>query len=66
VVLPNENEKDLEDIPKDVTEVMTVRLVKEMDEVLKIALVDSGEFSRPRGEKSEDQDKNVPTSIQTQ
>jgi ATP-dependent Lon protease len=68
VILPNENEKDLEDIPKDVTEVMTVRLVREMDEVLKIALVDSGEFSRlpARGEKSEEQDKNVPTSIQTQ
>ncbi|MFZ5788435.1 MAG: endopeptidase La [Acidobacteriota bacterium] len=38
VILPVENEKDLEDIPEDVRSVMTFRLVKEMDEVVAIAL----------------------------
>jgi len=38
VVLPTENEKDLEDIPEDVRKEMQFHLVKEMDEVVAIAL----------------------------
>jgi ATP-dependent Lon protease len=38
VILPKENEKDLQDIPPDVLEVMSVNLVETMDEVLQIAL----------------------------
>jgi ATP-dependent Lon protease len=38
VILPAENEKDLEDIPEDVRTVMQFHLVKEMDEVIPIAL----------------------------
>jgi ATP-dependent Lon protease len=38
VVLPKENEKDLQDLPKDVLEDMSVNLVETMDEVLQIAL----------------------------
>ncbi len=38
VVLPAENEKDLEDIPEDVRSAMHYHLVKEMDEVITIAL----------------------------
>ena len=38
VVLPVENEKDLEDIPEDVRSAMTFHLVKDMDEVVALAL----------------------------
>ena len=38
VILPAENEKDLEDIPEDVRTVMQFHLVKEMDEVIPLAL----------------------------
>jgi ATP-dependent Lon protease len=38
VVLPKENEKDLQDIPPDILEVLSVTLVETMDEVLQIAL----------------------------
>ncbi len=40
IVLPRENEKDLEDIPKDVAEKMRFVLVTEMQEVLAVALTD--------------------------
>jgi ATP-dependent Lon protease len=39
IILPRENEKDLADIPQNVLEAMTVELVENVDEVLKIALV---------------------------
>ena len=38
VILPKENEKDLQDIPQDILDVMSVNLVETMDEVLEIAL----------------------------
>ncbi len=38
VILPRENEKDLEDIPGDVSEAMEFHLVESMDEVVAIAL----------------------------
>ncbi len=38
VILPKENEKDLVDIPKEVQEVVAVKFVNTMDEVLAIAL----------------------------
>jgi ATP-dependent Lon protease len=38
VVLPKENEKDLEEIPEEVLEVLDIHLVESMDEVLAIAL----------------------------
>jgi ATP-dependent Lon protease len=37
VILPRENEKDLEDIPEDVSEAMEFHLVESMDEVVAIA-----------------------------
>ena len=39
ILLPDENEKDLEDILEDVREEMTFHFVKHMDEVLVHALV---------------------------
>jgi ATP-dependent Lon protease len=38
VVLPAENEKDLDDIPKEVRDAMEFHLVDNMDEVIKVAL----------------------------
>jgi ATP-dependent Lon protease len=38
VLLPKENEKDLQDLPKDILDDMRVTLVETMDEVLQIAL----------------------------
>jgi ATP-dependent Lon protease len=38
VILPKENEKDLQDLPQDILEVLSVNLVETMDEVLEIAL----------------------------
>jgi len=39
VILPQENKKDLEDIPKSVRKDLTFSLVNHMDEVIKLALV---------------------------
>jgi ATP-dependent Lon protease len=38
VILPRENEKDLEEIPQEVRDVLEVHLVESMDEVLRLAL----------------------------
>jgi len=38
VILPAENERDLEDIPADVREKMEFHLVESMDEVVSVAL----------------------------
>ena len=38
LVIPSENEKDLEDIPAEIRDVLTVHLVDSMDEVLTFAL----------------------------
>ena len=39
IVLPKDNEKDIEDIPETVREKMEFKPVESMDEVLKIALL---------------------------
>jgi len=38
IIVPKDNEKDLADIPKSVMDVLEIHLVREMGEVLKIAL----------------------------
>ena len=49
LILPHDNEKDLEDIPGEVRDVLQVHLVEWMDEVLPIALL--GELAwQPRNE----------------
>jgi ATP-dependent Lon protease len=49
LILPHDNEKDLEDIPAEVRDVLQVHLVEWMDEVLPIALL--GELAwQPRNE----------------
>jgi ATP-dependent Lon protease len=38
IILPKENEKDLDDIPPEVVEKLTIHFVDSMDEVLRLAL----------------------------
>ena len=38
IILPKDNEKDLADIPKNVTDVLNIYMVETMSEVLKIAM----------------------------
>ena len=38
LILPKENEKDLDDIPEEIREVLEIHLVESMDEVLSLAL----------------------------
>jgi ATP-dependent Lon protease len=40
IILPKDNEKDLADIPKSVMDVLEIHMVREMGEVLKIALAE--------------------------
>ncbi len=39
IIMPQENEKDLKDVPEEVLEDLTIHFVDDMDEVLRIALV---------------------------
>ncbi len=45
IILPKENEKDLEEIPEEVRQALTFNLVESMDEVLRLAL--DGELAAP-------------------
>ena len=49
IVIPKDNEKDLEDIPAEIRDVLTIHLVESMDEVLTIAL-DGDLTPLPKGE----------------
>ncbi|MBI3343233.1 endopeptidase La, partial [Candidatus Gottesmanbacteria bacterium] len=48
IILPKDNKKDLEEIPKSVTRDLTFHFVEHMDEVLKIALTKSLPVERVR------------------
>ncbi|MEM6794726.1 MAG: endopeptidase La [Acidobacteriota bacterium] len=53
ILLPKDNEKDLEDLPKEVRSDLTIHLVEEMDEVLTVAL--DGEIKPlPEADKASD------------
>ncbi len=43
VVLPADNGRDLDDVPDDIRQAMTIHLVEDIDEVLELALVDSSD-----------------------
>jgi ATP-dependent Lon protease len=47
IVLPAENEKDLEEIPKEVREAIEVHLVENMDEVIKVTLDHAAATAKP-------------------
>lgn len=47
IILPKENEADLEDIPEEVAKTLTFHPVEDLDSVIKIALVEEGQ--KPKG-----------------
>ena len=51
LILPRENEKDLEDVPAEVRDVLQVHFVESMDEVLRLAL--AGELASKGGDERE-------------
>jgi ATP-dependent Lon protease len=63
VILPKENEKDLQDISQDILDTMTVSLVETMDEVLHVALervpVPTGQVSEISDLKGNRPNENV-------
>lgn len=40
IIIPEDNEKDVEDIPKEVKDKLTIHYAKKLDDVIKIALID--------------------------
>ena len=54
IVMPLENEKDLEDIPAEIREVLTVHMVDSMDDVLNIALDRELKVPLPQADVSAD------------
>jgi ATP-dependent Lon protease len=59
VILPRENEKDLEEIPAEVRDAMEVHLVESMDEVLRLAL-DGPVTPMPKGGKYKEASAEPP------
>ncbi len=64
IVLPQENEADLEDIPEDVQQMLTFHLVETLDEVMAVALTGEGPHATRGPKKSrkpkarKDEEKN--------
>jgi ATP-dependent Lon protease len=52
IILPKENEADLEDIPEEVAENLTFHCVEDLDSVIKIALVDERRRARQKTKRS--------------
>jgi ATP-dependent Lon protease len=69
LIIPQDNEKDLKDIPERILKTFTILPVKMVDEVLKVALVidpDNPLFKDSKNEPplaSEEEEKKLPTSI---
>ena len=59
VILPKGNEKDLDDVPKDILKDLKIHLVEHMDEVITLAL-DAPEDEIWKGRKKKDETMNVP------
>jgi ATP-dependent Lon protease len=60
IIVPAENEADLEDIPDPVRETLTVHLVHDLDEVIQIAMEPATRRARAAAERAEDE---VPTRV---
>jgi ATP-dependent Lon protease len=52
IILPSENEADLEDIPEEVAGNLTFHCVEDLDSVIRIALVDKNRRGKGRGKVS--------------
>jgi ATP-dependent Lon protease len=64
IILPKENEKDLEEIPDEVRESMEFHLVESMDEVLRLAL-DGPLTPMPKGGKFKEASSEPPVGPDT-
>ena len=63
MLIPEENEKDLEEIPAEVRKKMTFHLIKTMDEVLELALLTPvGEGITPSSGGSESELHSSPVA----
>jgi ATP-dependent Lon protease len=51
IILPKENEADLDDIPEEVAETLTFHCVEDLDQVIQVALVDEPASKKKRGAK---------------
>jgi ATP-dependent Lon protease len=58
IIMPKDNEKDLEDVPKEVIKDMSFRFVSHMDEVLPIALV------KPTGKIEKKGERKNPENVE--
>jgi ATP-dependent Lon protease len=61
VILPEENRKDLDEIKEEIPDGIKFHLVKEIDEVLDIALV-----RKPGAKKKEEAPRKNPPSVEGQ
>jgi len=59
VLLPRDNEKDLAELPEDVTSKLEIHLIDTMDDVLRYALTEAVGVSSPDGKKKAD--KSLPS-----
>jgi ATP-dependent Lon protease len=59
VIAPEQNEKDLEEIPRHIRRRLDFKLVKHMDEVLRIALESDPTISRPKTDQSTQKDSKL-------
>jgi len=51
IILPKENEADLEDLPDEVAADLTFHCVEDLHSVIEIAIVDEGQKGRPKGKR---------------
>jgi ATP-dependent Lon protease len=58
IILPKENEADLEDIPEEVAETLTFHCVEDLDSVISIALVDESGAKRGKAKGGSGKVKN--------
>ncbi len=66
IILPQENEADLEDIPEEVAETLNFHVVEDLDQVIKVALLNEGEEkARPKGKGGSRKKKKASASVPT-
>jgi ATP-dependent Lon protease len=63
VIIPEENRKDLVDLPKNITSKLDIKPVQWIDEVLQIALLHAPEPIKETGRESKVKQRKKPTSI---
>ena len=59
VIIPEENERDLVDIPKNIKQNLTIKPVRWIDEVLDIALVEIPKPAEPTSSDTAEEEKSM-------